>query len=206
MSDTEARRTSEEAARNTPALLDALAHARAANPCAATRALELGSGSGEHVSSLARHFPELAWQPSDPDPVQRASVVAWTRGLPRVAPPLALDGAQRPWPLAPPLALVLAIHVLHLAPRALVEALAAESARLLAPGGLVVVHDAFLDEAGRAPSPRMDTFHRTLIARDPDHGLRRRVDVEAALRAFGLWAWSARRYDGDQHTLVFVQR
>jgi tRNA G46 methylase TrmB len=55
--------------------------------------LEVASGSGEHTAHLAPAFPELVFQPSDPDSGARASVDAWTAalGLTNVRPALALD-------------------------------------------------------------------------------------------------------------------
>src|SRR5690242_7049509 len=38
--------------------------------------LEIGSGTGEHAVFFARALPALEWQPSDPDPVARASIEA----------------------------------------------------------------------------------------------------------------------------------
>ena len=36
--------------------------------------LEIGSGSGQHVSHLAQAFPRLTWQPSEIDPANLASI------------------------------------------------------------------------------------------------------------------------------------
>ncbi len=48
-------------------------------------ALEVASGSGEHVVAFAAAFPDLVWQPSDPSPEARASIAAWTAASPRWA-------------------------------------------------------------------------------------------------------------------------
>jgi Protein of unknown function (DUF938) len=39
-------------------------------------ALEIGSGTGEHVISFAKARPGLVWLPSDPDSASRASIKA----------------------------------------------------------------------------------------------------------------------------------
>lgn len=46
-------------------------------------ALEIGSGTGEHVICFAKALPGLVWLPSDPDSASRASIKAWsaTEGL-----------------------------------------------------------------------------------------------------------------------------
>ena len=40
------------------------------------RALEIASGTGQHVVALARALPGLSWQPSDIDPARRSSIDA----------------------------------------------------------------------------------------------------------------------------------
>ena len=46
-------------------------------------ALEIGSGTGEHVIAFAKALPGLLWLPSDPDSASRDSILAWsvTEGL-----------------------------------------------------------------------------------------------------------------------------
>ncbi len=205
----DARRTSEEARKNTPALIAALVEARTqhARPDA-TLALELGAGSGEHTIALAERFPELTWLPSDPDPVQRASVAAWLADSParaRVRPALDLDAARAPWPVTEPLALVLAVHVLHMLPADALPVIVRESARLLAPGGLLVLLDSFLDDAGQASGARMRDFDRALRGRDARAGLPRRSALDAAAKAAGLGVRAEVAYEGDQVIWVGVR-
>ena len=58
--------------------------------------LEIASGSGEHVVHLARHFPALVFQPSDPEPDALLSVAAWVKatGVTNVRAPIALDASR----------------------------------------------------------------------------------------------------------------
>jgi tRNA G46 methylase TrmB len=64
--------------------------------------LEIASGSGEHIVHFARHFPVLAFQPSDPEPGALLTVAAWVKatGVTNVRAPIALDASQSVWPIA----------------------------------------------------------------------------------------------------------
>ncbi|HXI87644.1 MAG TPA: DUF938 domain-containing protein, partial [Parvularculaceae bacterium] len=61
--------------------------------------LEIASGTGEHVVSLARALPEIQFLPGDPDSASRASIAAWTahHGLTNVAAPHAINAADADW-------------------------------------------------------------------------------------------------------------
>ena len=62
-------------------------------------ALEIGSGTGEHVICFAKALPGLVWLPSDPDSASRASIKAWsaTEGLANVRAPVAVDVRGGAW-------------------------------------------------------------------------------------------------------------
>jgi len=63
---------------------------------AAGLALEVASGSGEHVIYFAERFPALEWQPTDIHPDALSSVAAWRdeASLSNIRPPLVLDAAS----------------------------------------------------------------------------------------------------------------
>ncbi|CAN0602823.1 unnamed protein product, partial [Ectocarpus sp. 12 AP-2014] len=62
------------AARNADAIIEALApHLPTSG-----NALEVASGTGEHIVRLAQTTPDLAWHPSDIDAERLTSITAWT--------------------------------------------------------------------------------------------------------------------------------
>jgi SAM-dependent methyltransferase len=147
------------------------------------RVLELGSGTGEHVVLLAQSFPALLWQPSDPDPEARASIAAWVAEarLENVGPPLDYDVRLPLWHARPADAL-LCVNVLHAAPPECGEALVAGAARVLPPGGPLVVYGPFR-RRGAPLEGRLARIDSKLRAHDPALGVREReAFLEAALR------------------------
>src|SRR5262245_24938359 len=78
--------------------------------------LEIASGTGEHALAFARRFPNLDWQPSDPDPEALASIAAWAEeGPPNLRQPLLIDVCEPTWPVAAADAM-LCINMVHIAP------------------------------------------------------------------------------------------
>jgi hypothetical protein len=165
-------------------------------------ALELGSGTGEHLLALARALPALDWQPSDPDPEARASIEAWRREarLPNLRPPLDLDLLGPAW-RRQAADLLLCVNVLHLAPPAAAEALL-DGAAALRPGTPLLLYGPFLDGP---PPPRLGRFDAELRAHDPALGIRPLAPLleAAATRGLRLESRGPGREPGD---LILVLR
>ena len=173
---TDARRHAPATQRNRDPILAVL---RRALP-AAGLVLEVSSGSGEHAVHFAAALPGLTWQPSDPDPTARASIAAWAAEarLPNLRPPLALDAAAPDWPLDRADAVV-CINMIHIAPWAAGLGLLRGAARLLPPGGPLILYGPYR-QGGRHTAPSNAAFDAGLRAQDPDWGVR---DLEAVAEA-----------------------
>jgi SAM-dependent methyltransferase len=176
-------RTSPSTARNRQPILDAL---RPLLPDGA-RVLEVASGAGEHAVFLAGALPGVRWQPTDRDPEALASIAAWrdAEGPANLAAPVRLDAADlASWP-AGPFEAVVCINMVHISPWAASEGLMAGAARVLAPGGRLVLYGPYL-EADVETAPSNLAFDQSLKSRDPTWGLRDRADVTALAAARGL--------------------
>jgi SAM-dependent methyltransferase len=146
--------------------------------------LEIASGSGQHVAHLAAAFPDLSWQPTDPEPSCVASIGAWTRELDNVLDPMALDVTEHPWPVDAVDAM-LCINMIHIAPWEASEGLIEGASKHLAPGGLLYMYGPY-QRGGRHTSPSNAAFSQDLQRRDPRWGVRD-LDVVAELaRSSGL--------------------
>ncbi len=148
--------------------------------------LEIASGTGEHVLWFAEQFPELDWQPSDVHPDSLASIAAWRSAarLANVREPVAIDAASPDWPIAGADA-VLSINMVHISPWESALGLLAGAARLLRPGGPLILYGPWLsDSVETAPSNL--AFDADLRRRDPRWGLRRAEDFAAAAGQAGF--------------------
>lgn len=165
--------------------------------------LEIGAGSGEHALHFAAALPGLRWQPSDADPAALASIEAWRvrAGTVNLLPPVALDVAAAPWPLAQADALV-CINVIHFSPWASTPALFAGAARVLPVGGVLYCYGPYRRE-GRHTAPSNEEFDGWLKARDPRFGVRDLEAVEAAAQACGLRLEEILPMPANNFSLVF---
>ena len=149
------------------------------------RVLEVASGTGEHVVHFAARFPEIVWQPSDPDPGALASIAAWKAeaGLANVLEPIRLDAAE-PWPAVEADA-ILCINMVHISPWAATEGLMRGAKAVLKPGAPLILYGPYR-RAGVPTAPSNEAFDASLRARDPEWGLRTVEAVAAEALAQGL--------------------
>ena len=168
--------------------------------------LEVASGTGQHAVFFARAFPGLVWQPTDADPVARASIEAWRRdeGLPNVREPLALDASASTWPVEFADAIV-CINMIHISPWEACQGLMRGAARVLSPGAPLILYGAYVIE-GRPTAPSNLAFDASLRERNPAWGVRELGAVTAEARAHGLELDRVIDMPSNNFTVVFRQR
>lgn len=172
------------------------------------RALEIASGTGEHVIRFAAAMPGLDWQPTDPDPTRRASIAAWAgdTGLPNIRPPRHLDAARPGWAADhDPADLIVLVNLLHLISAPEADRVLAEVAAALAPGGIFALYGPFLRD-GEPTSEGDAAFDASLRAQDPAIGYKDVVTVCARLVAAGLSHVETVAMPANNLLLVFERR
>jgi len=168
--------------------------------------LEVASGSGEHAAFFAGRFPQLDWQPSDPDPAALGSIAAWRAdcGLPNLREPVVLDAAAETWPVERAAA-VLNINMVHISAWPAALGLLDGAARALPPGAPLILYGPWIVE-GVVTAPSNLAFDADLKRRNPAWGLRRveAFAVEAERR--GLLLAEQRDMPANNRMLRFVRR
>ena len=194
------KRQAPAAARNVGAIGDVLQEWLPA----AGLVLEIASGTGEHALAFARRFPQLAWQPSDPDPEALASIAAWAaEGRDNLREPIRLDVCDADWPAASADA-ILCINMVHISPWRTSQSLLDGARRILSPGAPLILYGPWLEkEVETAPSNL--AFDQSLRSRNPEWGLRlkQEFEAEAALRGFSL---SGRREMPSNNIMLRFER
>ena len=197
MTDT-VRLSSPAAERNRQPILDVLR--RVLPPPG--RALEIASGSGQHVSWFARHLPGWTWQPTEYAAASLPSIAAWrvldeddlaespeaaagVGPLANVLLPLQLDVCAAAWPVAGVFDAITCANMIHASPPPTLPGLMQGAGRHLARDGVLVTYGPYIldDEALTASNIEFDAW---LKSRDPSWGIRRLADVLAHARDAGL--------------------
>ena len=147
--------------------------------------LEVAAGTGQHACHMAAAFPDLVWQPTDPDPAALSACDRWRRahGTPNLRPPLVLDVRGDPWPVERADGR-LAINLIHIAPWAACEGLLRGAGRLLPPDGPLILYGPFREAGETAPSN--EAFDADLRRRDAAWGVRDLAEVTELAARFGL--------------------
>lgn len=145
--------------------------------------LEIGSGSGEHALYFSEAFPDLVWQPSDPDPLNVASIAAWRDSVPdrgNLLPPLSINASDVVLPVDRADAM-LCINVIHISPWDATEGLMRIAGSLLPAGGILYLYGPYR-VGGVHTAPSNETFDADLRSRNETWGVR---DLEAVVAEAG---------------------
>lgn len=135
-------------------------------------ALEIASGTGQHIVELAAALPSLIWQPSDVDPDRLASITARSseKQFANLLPPINLDVTTIGWSdLYPKRDFILLVNLLHLVSDGEVELIIAGISQALNPRGRCIIYGPFMRN-GALTSVGDEEFHRSLIEADTEIG------------------------------------
>lgn len=167
--------------------------------------LEVASGSGEHAVHFARAFPQLEWQPTDPDPDSLLSIEAWRvdSGLANLRAPMHLDATAATWPVETADAVV-NINMVHISPWPAAMGLLDGAARALPAGGPLILYGPWLVEDIRT-APSNLAFDADLKRRVPAWGLRRLEEFAAEAKKRGLTLTGQRAMPANNQMLLFTR-
>ncbi len=196
--DGDVRRSAPAAARNVVPIGDVLADWLPAYGLV----LEIASGTGEHALAFARRFPDLDWQPSDPDPEALASIASWRLGGPtNLRAPVMIDAATTAWPLARAAA-ILCINMVHISPWKSAIGLLDGAAYLLAEGAPLILYGPWIVEGVETATSNL-LFDKDLRARNPLWGLRSLAAFQREAELRGLVLNECRAMPANNVMLLF---
>ena len=148
------------------------------------KALEIASGTGQHIVQLASALPHLSWQPSDVDAARINSILCWSDNqyLANLNPPCFLDATAEGWAVEHHgQDLILLVNLLHLISTQETKILVEEMSKALNSNGLSIIYGPFM-RSGKLTSKSDMEFHQSLINTDPDLGYKNDIDM---LNLFG---------------------
>ena len=149
-------------------------------------ALEIASGTGQHVAWFAAQLPHWTWQPTDATAEGFADIAAHTAGLNNVRQPQRLDVLEAPWLAADAsFDAIYCANMLHIAPWPTTTTLLQGSAQHLAAGGRLITYGPYL-EVGVDTAQGNLSFDASLRAQNPAWGIRRLEDVLQVAAQAGL--------------------
>ncbi len=167
-------------------------------------ALEIASGTGQHVMAFAQALPDLLWQPTEVADERLASIDAYRADVPKakIKPAQYLDATQTGWHGdVPAQDCIVLINLLHLISTPQTETLIHEAVAALAPAGKFILYGPF-KRSGHLTSEGDARFDADLRGAEPDIGYKNDDDIEAWLLAAG--ACEVSRVEMPANNLAFI--
>ena len=151
-------------------------------------ALEIASGTGQHIVKLALFLPNLSWLPSEVEEERIKSISAWIKAenLLNIKPPLYLDATETGWSKSLPQSdFILLVNLLHLISRNETKVLISELCKALKTEGIALIYGPFMRN-GELTSEGDRNFHISLTQTDPEIGYKNDLDMLTLFSKSGL--------------------
>lgn len=168
-------------------------------------ALELASGTGQHIVAFAIAMPELYWQPTEVESTRLNSIKAYVResGLSNITTPFILNATQVGWSnTVAPKNLISLANLLHLISDHEATTLISEAGKALTVGGKLVLYGPF-KRSGKLISDGDVTFDASIRSADPEIGYKNDATIKSIAKNAGLTLDHAVEMPANNLALVF---
>ncbi len=183
---------------------------------ASARVLEIGSGGGQHAAFFCQRIAGLSWQASErpaalADLQNQLAAVSPASLAPgsRLLEPIALDvTCPEQWPRPAASGLVDALfsaNTCHIMPATALPQLLAGAARVLRPGGLLLLYGPFHD-GGVHTAASNAAFDAHLRSLDPAMGVRDAQELQEQASGLGLNRLADVAMPANNRTLVLERQ
>ena len=152
------------------------------------KALEIASGTGQHIVKLALSLPNLLWLPSEVEEERIKSISAWIKAenLSNIKSPLYLDATEMGWSENLPQSdFIFLVNLLHLISWNETAILINELSKALKTKGIALIYGPFMRN-GELTSEGDKNFHISLTQTDPDIGYKDDLDMLTLFSKSGL--------------------
>lgn len=176
--------------------------------------LEIGSRTAQHVRFFAQQMPRVRWLPSD-IPENMATLIDCLEGhqCENIAPPVALDVTQKPWPVIAADSLdpgagvggVFTANTLHIMSWSAVGCFFDGVGGVLRTGGKLCVYGPFKYD-GEFTTTSNAQFDASLRSQNPDSGLRDFERVSALAEAQNMVLVADHDMPANNQLLVWRMR
>lgn len=167
-------------------------------------ALELASGSGQHVVHHASTFPNVHWMPTDIEDEHIASINAYIddSGLENISKARYLDASKEDWGIEnESLDIIINVNLIHISPFEVCEGLLKGAGKLLKKGGILIFYGPFAENGVLTPQSNVD-FDASLRSRNSSWGIRDITEVRRIAKEFSLVDHS--NYDMPANNKMFI--
>jgi len=170
------------------------------------KALEIGSGTGQHLSNFAKHFDKISWQGSDLDEIHCQSTDAWAEYFSLKIPKTLKLDASLDWlkviKQKKKFNIIISMNVIHIAPISVLNGIFINATRLLRKNGLLIFYGPFknrLEHNGEGNK----LFDQRLKDENPTWGIRCMSSLKELGQNTELFHFKTIEMPTNNHILIF---